>query len=358
LSATFFISLDLFAPLSLIESNSMHETVKKSDAVSSRVTLSTKDYLRRLLCPFWLRPESALWYAHEAFLARGYLGPRLRQPSLEFGCMEGTPTFVLLGGEFGMEFDVYSEVAWQHDSMIWKPGDDYYNISRSDRDSAMDITKAPDEKFEFGLSWKRAHLDKARRLSIHEQLIEHDPNLALTMFEDRSLATIWAPNLYWVQNLDGTLEEFRRVLSDDGRLVTVLPDSSALDYMLYNFADETNPEWIKDLDRGRHANISKQARSTAQWEEFFASKGLAILRHERFLPKVVFQFSDIGFRPMFPVFMHIYEALLQESREEWLNVKNHWIETAFHFLAPLCETEWMERMQMAKVWHIFELQGA
>jgi predicted SAM-dependent methyltransferase len=272
--------------------------------------------------------------------------------------MEGTSSFVMLGGEFGMGFDVYSEVAWRSDSMVWKPGDDYYNTSEAGRDSTIDIIKAPEEKFEFGLSWKQAHLEKARRLSIHEELIEHDPNLPLTMFEDRSLATIWAPNLYWVDNLAGTLKEFRRILSQDGRVVTVLPDSSALDYMLYNFADQTDAEWIKDLDRGRHANISRQARNIAQWQEFFAANGLTILRHETFLPKVVFQCSDIGFRPMFPVFMHIYEALLKASREEWLSVKSQWIENLVHFLAPLCETEWMDRMQMPKVWHIFELQSS
>lgn len=330
--------------------------IKNHEAAGT--VLSKKEYLRRLLCPFWLRPETAVWYAHEAFMARDYLGPSLRQPSLEFGCMEGTSTFVLLGGEFGMGFDVYSEVAWRPDSMTWKPEDDYFNVTRAEGRSTIEISKAPDEQFEFGLSWKRAHLDKAGRLAIHQQLIEHDPNRPLTMFEDGRLATIWAPNLYWVDNLDGTLAEFHRVLAKDGHLVTVLPDSSALGYMLYNWADQTNAEWIKDLDRGRYANTSRQARSFTQWEEFFAVKGLAIVRHDMFLPKIVFQVNDIGFRPMFPVFMHIYEALSQHSPGELLSVKTQWIDTAFHFLAPLCETDWMERMQIPNVWHIFDLQRA
>ena len=54
--------------------------------------LSRKELFRRLLTPFWLRPESALWYSYEAFLVRDYLLPYLKSPSLEIGTMDGVGT--------------------------------------------------------------------------------------------------------------------------------------------------------------------------------------------------------------------------------------------------------------------------
>ena len=96
--------------------------------VTDRVETSRRDYLKRLLTPFWLRPESALWYAHEAFLASKALGP-MKGRSLEFGSMDGTATFVMLGGEFSPEFDVYGSVTWNTDSKRWSSIEtsDYYD---------------------------------------------------------------------------------------------------------------------------------------------------------------------------------------------------------------------------------------
>lgn len=61
---------------------------------------------------------------------------------------------------------------------------------------------------------------------------------------------------------------------------------------------------------------------------------------------------------MFPVFMNMYEKLRKHSEEEWMDLKKHWIDTIFHFLSPLCESGWIEKMGMKKVWHIFELRHA
>ena len=44
-----------------------------------------KDIFRRLLTALWLRPERALWDAHELAKVDSFLGDRIEGPSLEYG---------------------------------------------------------------------------------------------------------------------------------------------------------------------------------------------------------------------------------------------------------------------------------
>lgn len=286
-----------------------------------------------------------------------FLGQPVQGPSLDLGCTDGVPTFVMLGGEFGLDFDVYTEVAWTKDLVHWSSlGDDYFNTFEIEGVRAPDVTTRPAGSFDVGLSWKRAHIEKASRLGVYRRLVECDPNRALTMFEDRSVATIWAPNLYWLDNIEGALSECARILRSDGRIVTAVPDVTQLDQMLYRFVDRTDGPWIRDLDRGRYENTARQARDLAQWVGLFGDSRLQVKRHECIIPALVGRVYDIGFRPMFPVLMHMYETLRECGQEKLTALKKHWIDTAYYFLAPLCDLDWMDRMNDGFLWHVFELE--
>ena len=324
-------------------------------AVTDRVETSRRDYLKRLLTPLWLRPESALWYAHEAFLASKALGP-MEGRSLELGSMDGTATFVMLGGEFSPEFDVYGNVKWNADSKRWSSleDSDYYDAVK-DGGAQAAIYHRPARQFDTGLVWKNAHAEKATRLGIYKNIVNCDPNGPLKALKDADYDLIWGPNVYWVDNLEGLLREAERVLKPGGKFVTVVPDRAALAIMLHNLKTEADPDWIQDLDRGRFENISRQARTLQEWKFLFANAGLKVGLHEKFLPKPVFSVNDIGLRPMFPVFMDIYETLKKGDAADLARIKKSWVDTCFHFLAPLCDVAWMERAGYPKVWHLFEL---
>jgi hypothetical protein len=263
---------------------------------------------------------------------------------------------VLLGGKFGPAFDVYREVQWDKDAHRRSTlQDDYFDVVRVDH-QPIDIDTIPDDCFELGLDWKESHLLKARRLQVHQKLILCNPNHGLAVIPSSSMVTIWAPNLYWNENLTTVLHEFRRILRQDGRVITIAPDVAQLNHMLYRFAGQIDPDWLRDLDRGRYQNVSKQARSFAQWEAVMADCGLQISSHSMFIPALVGQVYDVGFRPMFSVFMNMYEKLQEHSPADLLALKQHWIETTYHFLAPFCDLEWMQTANMENLWHIFELR--
>ena len=297
-----------------------------------------------------------MWYGHMLFEAGQFLGQDLDKPAMEFGCMDGVNTFALLGGEFGLQFDIYREVKWDknaHKQSTLK--DDYFDTFRNE-DEGIDVLKRPEAFFDVGLDWKESHIRKSERLNIFKKLVLCDPGKPLHDIDGELFATIWAPNIYWMENLEGVLSEFRRVIRQDGKIVTIGPDLKQKEYMWFRYADKADQKWLQDIDRGRYTNVSKQARSVAGWEDVFQRAGFQITRHGMFIPSLVGQVYDIGLRPMFPVLMNMYEKLRSHSVDDLLDLKAHWIEVAYHFLSPLCEVEWMENLGMEKLWHIFELR--
>ena len=173
---------------------------------------------------------------------------------------------------------------------------------------------------------------------------------------------IWSPILFWTETeaLGRMLEDHRRLLHPSGRLITILPATTQTECLLFPELEKFAPdrEWVASLDRGVAVNFIRHAKSLESWEQEFSARGLKISRHDTFLPELVSKAYQIGFRPFFPVLMKMYEALERAGESSWTEVKANWIETAYHFLAPLCESNWMEKSGSLDTWHVFELVPA
>ncbi|MFH1318653.1 MAG: hypothetical protein ABIH71_06530 [Candidatus Omnitrophota bacterium] len=322
--------------------------------MKTNIIMTKSEILRSLLTPLWLRPESALWYSHMLYVAKKFLGEQILGPSLEFGCMDGVNTVVLLGGKFGESFDVYQEVSWDKDSHKRSTlGDDYFNTT-GDIEFKSVIEQEPTSKFDYGIGFKDAHIKKSQRLGVFNELLKIDLENPVIPLEPAQIMTIWAPNIYWSPNLSATLGQLQTILHPQGRIITIAPDTNQLNFAFYRFFDRVDGSWLKDLDRGRYENASRCARTLQQWGVTFGDKGLKIVRQEMFIPSIVAQTYDVGLRPMFPVFMNMYEKLRMFNQDDLLDLKRHWIDTAHHFLSPLCNDQWMKNMD--KAWHIFELR--
>jgi hypothetical protein len=310
--------------------------------------------MSNLLGALWLRPESALWYGHMLAAVRRILGDNIQHPFMEFGCMDGVNTHVLLGGELGESFDVFSDVIWDtasHTRSTLK--DDYFDtIKQSEKE--IEITKKPSEFVDIAIDWKESHIIKSKRLDLFRRFVLWTPGETLGEINDGSIETIWAPNIYWMDDVSQIMKEFHRILSDTGRVVTIGPDKKVLDSMWYKYAGAADESWLRDLDRGRFINASKNSRTYIEWESLFKDSGLLITGHDMFIPFVVGQVYDVGFRPMFPVFMNMYEKLQAVGSREFSEIKSSWVQTLRELLAPLCNTEWIVNSE--KVWHVFELR--
>lgn len=298
-----------------------------------------------------------MWYAHELHAVGRLLGDSVESPSLEFGCLDGVNTFLLLGGEFNFAFDLYKNVNARPHHLVTTH--DYFDAA-DDLPRAGDVQVMPANGFDYALDYKATHLRKAAALGLYKQTILQDLDAPLSGLEAESLATIWAPMLFWVnrKRITTVLQDFHRVLRASGRLVTMLPDASIGAHLIQARAAAAGADesWIREIDVGKQANFTRNSRSFQQWEEVFGKAGLVVTAHARFAPPVIVRIYDIGFRPMFPVFMKMYDALRQCSSAALLDVKRHWVETCSHFLKPLCEDSATDAALSEMTWHVFELR--
>lgn len=316
-----------------------------------------REIFRQLLTALWLRPESALWYSHMLSAARGLGAHELPSPSLEFGCMDGLNAFVLLGGKVSRKYDVFGDVSWSYDAHRKSTlANDYYDHVSTAPEELWQPDGRPRTSFAWGLDWKESHIDKARRFAVHDNFALWKPGTPFGMFEDDTFGGIWAPNTYWMDDVDGVLREFARVTRPSGTIVTIVPDERLLDHMIFKFATGIDAIWAQDLDRGRFENASRSASSYDKWVRRIDSASLRITAHRQFIPAAVGDVYEVGFRPMFAVFMNIYEKLKHRRPEDLLLLKQIWIDKIDFYLAPFVDDECLAGFGNEHLWHIFALQ--
>jgi hypothetical protein len=303
----------------------------------------------------WLRPERALWEAHALAEVGRMLGVDYVRPALEYGCLDGVNTFAMFGGEFGIDFDDYADLVDSAGQVITNKSTDVFANFRTD--ILPDVARRPFAGFDVGVSWSLSHLAKAKRLDIYDRLDCVEIGSPMN-YPDQSFRTIWSPNLNFnsLDDVGRILAEHRRLLAGDGRIVTMLPGIEQGHSNIWNGKEFLNKDWLKLVDPGVSNNLVRNAHSEAEWQRIFQSEGLRVSRHSRFLPGIVGTCYQLGLRAMLPPLLEMYAALLRISRDDWREVKRHWIDTVYDLTAPLCDVEWQHKLGYADLWHVYELK--
>lgn len=327
--------------------------------------ITALEMFSRLIPALWLRPERALWDAHELAAVGNMLVPRFTHPALEYGCTDGVNSFVLLGGLLPFEFDDYADLAADtahSQNFTFKPESssaDYFDGTLSD--ALICVEKQPEHYFDVGVSWRRSHLTKARRLNIYRELIEVPLDQPLHIqLGLRAFSTIWSPNLYWTSqnNLSPLLQSHASMLASNGKIYTIMPDQLQIEHQYLASLSYLPKDWLAFVDRGISKNLTANARSFSEWQQLFQSCNLKITDHKTFLPSAAGNIYQIGFRPMYEVFLTMYQMLKKSSPTDWLDLKHHWVEVISHFMEPLCDDKWQTQAGFPKLWHLFELAHA
>ena len=300
-----------------------------------------EEYLKQFLNVYWLRPETALWRTIDCVKMEEL---KFEKPILDIGCGDGIFSFIRAGGQFGLGFDMYLSVG-NFDNFFANA--DIYNTFNENK-LIYDIVQKPKYKIDVGLDWKQALLDKANFIGLYDKLIKHDANYRLPL-EDNSFNTVFSNTMYWLDNVEGALREFVRIVTEEGKIILMLPDKNIKNYYIYNYYLQNKSLWAKLLDRGRYEQM-KKCYAYDEWKRFFDSANLEIVSHDTHLSERLIRLWDIGLRPLSPVLIKMANSLGEAKRKE---IKEEWIRICYDICKPFLEEE---SHQQNNLFHLFVLK--
>lgn len=298
-------------------------------------------YLKQFLNVFWLRPETALWRTMDCVRMDDL---EFKKPILDVGCGDGIFSFIRAGGKFGLDFDMFLSAGSL--GKFYQKADIYNTFNKNKL--IYNVIKKPDYKIDVGMDWKQALLDKANFIRLYDKLIRHDANYRLPL-KDSSFNTVFSDIVYWLDNVEGSLREFSRIISKEGEIILMLPDKKIKDCYVYNHYLKNKSPWAKLLDKGRYHHI-KRNYSNNEWKKLFSRAGLKVVHHDTHISKLLIKFWDIGLRPLSPDLIKMANSLKKETRRE---IKKGWIKTCYQIAYPFLKEELTHKDNL---FHLFVLK--
>lgn len=303
--------------------------------------------LRAYIELYWLRPETALWRTMDA-LALRELG--LDAVDLDLGCGDGLNSYCLVGGQLPLEIDDFVDVKTVPAATFFSGGADIYDTPAS----SATVVPPPPHRIRTGLDWKRNLLDKASRLGLYENLIQHDANMPLPL-PDSSYRSVFSNAVYWIDRIEVLLAEIARVLAGEGIATVLVPDRTLRNfYIHYRYVVGRNWQWMAALDMGRHSHIRHQY-SLAEWDQRIRAAGLRIKDHRSYMTSRVIEISEVGLRPISPVLIKMANLLSPADR---VAIKHEWVEYCMELAVPMLTSGWLDDPALPRVFHGFVLERA
>lgn len=317
-------------------------------STASTVEHEKAAYLSQFMNIYWLRPETALWRALDCMALHDI---EFIPPIIDVGCGDGLFSFTRAGGILSPEYDMYIQVG-KLDSFFDKVDIyDHYDVSAE----APIIYRKPAYQIDLGLDHKEALLKKALSLGCYTRVKVCDVNDPLPV-ESLKYRTLFSNILYWLENYKKTLKEFNRILTDDGKVVLLVPNNTLKEYFLYQkmYVKTKDPQWawLNLIDRGRSENI-RLCQSYEQWTRDFDDAGFKVVKHLQYLSKTVIQAWDIGLRPISSLLIEMANKLSPKDR---LEIKKKWIDHITPLIQPLCELSWFTDDEFPPAFHLFVLE--
>lgn len=287
-------------------------------------------YLKQLLSLHWLRPETALWRVFDCLLAEQV---PFTGKSIDLGCGDGTLSYIMAGGKI-RNHDAYNQIV-SLDS--FNNGSDIYNKVVDDN-AALDLdTDTLRHRYTYGIDHKAGLISKANMLrGFYENTIVHDLNQPLP-FTEASFDAAFSNILYWLDDLDFVLSEWRRILTPSAKLHLFVPNDTFKEKAwFYYLAPHTgHKQYYNYFDRGYNGLI-RHAYSSREWEALFERNGYKVSRHIKYLTDPVMEIWNIGTRPISPLLIKMASHLPLEKKNQ---IKEEWVSYFAGFFSPIIAGE-------------------
>jgi SAM-dependent methyltransferase len=288
-----------------------------------------RDWLKDFLNVYWLRPENALW---RALNCKALAGLEIQNPSLNLSCGDGVFSFLLNGGNFSTDFDVFRGAG---DLEAFYEDTDIFDVSPSEYTPA--ISRRPNISMTVGTDLKPNQLEKAKALDFYDEVVAQDNNEPLPFMDDR-FETVYSNSAHWAENISLHLSEIERVLSPDGTAILQLKTpaiTSFLEKLRSEYESDLGTELINIVDRGRSDHYA-HLHEPDIWADYLRDAGLCVVERRQTVTWVHSRLWDIGLRPISPHLIRMANSLSTEQRRL---IKEDWIDTWREMLAPFYDTD-------------------
>ncbi|HPN32744.1 MAG TPA: methyltransferase domain-containing protein [bacterium] len=287
--------------------------------------MQKQDFLYYYLENYWLRPENALWQALVANIVSKYPPSG---SSLDFGCGDGTFSFICNGGRLSKEFDFFVNVSQPNNLFT---GSDIYNTKI---DNINSIGKNAEYIITTGADYKYNLLEKSSKLKFYKNCVQLNGNNRFP-FTDNSFNYIFSNALYWLNNVKKSLNEFKRIIKKKGIMILVMLSK---DYPKYCFTSKPRgyyKEILSKINFNRHQHYKYLVKPN-NFEKILSKTGFSITNKYLLFSKHLVYLEDIGLRPISPFLISMANNLDMKIRNE---IKYQMVDYFYDLLLPLYKLE-------------------
>lgn len=186
---------------------------------------------------YWLRPETALWRTLDCLALQDI---QFDRPMVDVGCGDGLFSFTRGGGILSPEYDMFTQVGELEN--FFDKVDIYNHFDESAL--APVVRQKPAYQIDLGLDHKKSLMKKALSLGCYAQVRVCDANDPLPV-EDACYRTIFSNILYWLEKHKLALNEFHRILTDDGKVILLLPNFNDGFRQVLTVFNDLEPGFVK-----------------------------------------------------------------------------------------------------------------
>ena len=299
----------------------------KKPILAEEVKLNKKigeDILEAWINMLWLRPATALQKALEAKFHTKFLP--FKRPIADLGCGDGTHSSLIAGRRYNSTFDMYLSIAPMLNNLTlsknkkvhfkkanttgdyFSGGDPYLYFNAKNYKNLINIRKKENFNFDWGCDLSPELVNKAKILDIYDDLRVQDLNKRLPL-PSSSFSTIYSNVSYWMKDKRLLFSEQERILKNDGISIMTAQDpiihneialtSIARKYSKF-LKHSFDPEWLKQLNRGRIEQTKGLLLTVTEWKKLFNNCGLEILFLGKFMSRDAYWHYDTDLRETFP----------------------------------------------------------
>jgi hypothetical protein len=236
--------------------------------------------------------------------------------TVDVSCGDGMFSFISMGGNVSRDTDMFRSLNIKGK---FREGDEDH-FDNYDKDYFVEITKKPEQSFEYGTDWKPNLLSKASHLGFYSELIEHDNDNPLP-FEDESMEYVYTNSAYWVEKFRYHLQDLVRITEKRGKFVLHMKDMSIKRYKSSEYAPFMGGRFHEIIDAGR----LETSRGLKSREEIFQIledlDNCHIQETSPIYGGLPVKMWDIGLRPLFSPLSKLANGVSPETRRE---VKDEW----------------------------------